>query len=194
MLNRAFLEFNQKEKQINDNIKNVLLTFGGSDPKNITKHTINELKRLRDIDITIVLGPAYRKLDELTKIINNMPNYTIIRNAKNMPELIYNSDLCFVSGGITLYEVAAIGTPSIVVCQVEHQVKTAERFEKDGVVINLGLIDELKEGQIISAFNELNNDIKKRQALSTTGKKYVDGKGLYRVKKIILDALSIKQK
>jgi len=194
VLNREFMQFIVEEKHIKNKIRNVLLTFGGSDSKNITLYAIKELVKLSNVYFTIVVGPAYKNLEDLKRIVKDIPNCTLIINAKNMPELIYNSDLCLASGGITLYEIAAIGTPSIAICQVEHQEETVKRFEKDGITINLGLVDNLKDGEIIAAFNKLNNNMALRQNLSHNGKSYVDGKGLYRVKKIILEAIQVNRK
>jgi UDP-2,4-diacetamido-2,4,6-trideoxy-beta-L-altropyranose hydrolase len=192
-LNRGFIKFIIKEKEIKNKIRNVLLTFGGSDPKNITVYAINELSQLDDIFFSIVVGPAYKNIDNLRRIVKDIPNCSLLINTKNMPELIYNSDLCLTSGGITLYETAALGTPSIVICQVEHQEETAKRFEKDGVALDLGLVDDLKGGEIIEAFNKLNNNINLRQNLSCNGKRYVDGKGLCRIKTIIREAIQVNR-
>ncbi|GAA3645925.1 UDP-2,4-diacetamido-2,4,6-trideoxy-beta-L-altropyranose hydrolase [Asaccharospora irregularis DSM 2635] len=190
ILNKSFRDYIRRNKKINNRIQSVLLSFGGSDPKNVTMRVINELKDIEDIFINIVVGPAYKNSEKLKDVTSRLLNCKLIFNASNMAELLFNSDLCFISGGVTLYEAATLGTPAVVISQVEHQLKTAERFEDSDVAINIGIIDDLKEGQIRDVFNQMNNDVSLRQRLCANGRRYVDGMGLERVKDIIIDVLN----
>lgn len=187
VLKNDFLFYSQKHKKINSKVEKVLLTFGGSDPKDITLTSLKELSDIQGIEITVVIGPGFNKEDRIYELSKSITSCKVIKNATNMAQLIYESDLCIVSGGITLFEVASIGTPAIVVCQVDHQVVTANKFEIDGVCINLGLIDKMEHGKIYSTFKLIDSDVMLRKMISEKGKESVDGLGIKRVSEIIIN-------
>ena len=55
-----------------------------------------------------------------------------------MKNEIKNSRFGFCAGGITTYEFALLHIPFVVICQYEHQIKTARAWEKNKMALNLG--------------------------------------------------------
>lgn len=177
-------------KIINKKVAKVLLSFGGSDPNNITLYALNNLIDLEDIEITVCIGPAFKKtlVDTINKMIDGHKNINVIR-VDDISSYIIESDLCIVSGGITLFEVAYLGVPSIVICQVDHQVETAKLFEANNACLNLGLHSELGEEHLKQEFFNIINDYQRREELSMASKLYVDGKGIERIEREIIKIL-----
>jgi len=187
ILTDKFKEFHEKEKEIKE-VKKVLLTFGGSDPKKVLLKVLKALNNIeKDFEIDIVIGPALTFEEELNNLLKDFKKkYNIIKNINDLSELHYNSDLSFVSGGKTVYESACVGTPSIIIAQNHDQTMTGKASEETGISINLGLSENLKEEQIKEAFLKLYNNTNLREEMSKKGKNLIDGLGTERIVNIIL--------
>ena len=70
---------------------------------------------------------------------------------------MHRADLVFTSAGRTVFEVAALGTPIIVMAQNERETTHTFAREENGIV-NLGLGYERSDDEIIQAFNRLADD------------------------------------
>lgn len=120
MFRKEFYEFRRQGKRLSSEIKNVLLIFGGSDPSNLTSLVLNELLGLSDnFKIDIILGTHFFYFDDLGRVLAQYPNKkenaVIHRDAKNVAELMYESDLVMASPGLSVFEALCVGTPVIVI-------------------------------------------------------------------------------
>ena len=162
----------------------ILVTFGGTDEKNITGKIIPILEEFKNkIKFTIILGPVAKKSQSLKNLSKKYPHNIIVKeNVKNMYNEISKVDFGICSGGITTYEFAATGTPFAIICDEKHQLITAKEWEKQGIGINLGMVNQktiVKTTNIIK--DVLNNKIKLKK-----GSIIVDGKGSNRIANEIL--------
>lgn len=123
-------------------IQKVLLAFGGSDPNNISELMIPVVIKNAEVNFTIVIGPGYQQFDTFYEKYKAITNLKILHNVPSLAELIYNSDLCIVSGGITLYECMYLKKKIVVACQVEHQVWSALKYTSKAKIFNLGIIND----------------------------------------------------
>ena len=89
---------------------------------------------------------------------------TIKQNVKNISTYMYQADVAFTSAGRTVYELASIGTPTIVLAQNEREMLHTFADEKNGI-INLGMGYNCSEEEIKDAFLKLINDFKFRKKL-----------------------------
>jgi CMP-N-acetylneuraminic acid synthetase len=106
-----------EEKNVISEVKNILITFGGVDPNNYTEKVvrkINEYCNRENITITVIAGFGYANYDSITHYKNVM----IKRNISNISDYMLQADLIFTSAGRTVYEVASIGTPAVVLAQI----------------------------------------------------------------------------
>lgn len=185
ILNKEFQKLNLRKKKINPEVKSILITMGGSDINNLTPKIMKALDELTDIKKIVIVGPAFEEKEKLK------PNegYSLKHGVSNMAELMFSSDLAIVGGGVTLYELACVGTPGIVLCQTNYQLLEAKCFKKRGAIVNLGLGKNLTKETIISTVKSLIKNKGKRKKMSSAGKKIVDGKGAGRVVDKILSAI-----
>jgi spore coat polysaccharide biosynthesis predicted glycosyltransferase SpsG len=96
--------------------------------------------------------------------------------------------MAVVAGGLTMHEALVTGTPAIAVCQeVWHQPFLARLFATEGVMIDLGLGQEVSEHAIGSTTAELALDTSRRERMSRAGQRLCDGKGTERVVDVLLD-------
>ncbi|MFD0680780.1 MULTISPECIES: PseG/SpsG family protein [unclassified Paenibacillus] len=188
LLNPSFREIRKKEKLINNEIKKVLLSFGGSDPNQITLKVLSMFRGFSDysFDITVVLG---KLSDELPpNLLESHLNVKVLRNVLNMSEQLVDTDLAILSGGMTMYEACCVGTPAIIISQNQQQNQEASYLHQQGCVINAGMHDHITEPVLNKVIKEL-QDKNVRMQLSQYAAQLVDGEGLARVTNIVKDVL-----
>jgi len=163
----------------------LLVAFGGFDEKNIIEILLKELLKLNHkIKTKVILGPATKKTRKISILEKKIgKSLTIKKNTKNMHDEISNVKYGICSGGITTYEFASLKIPFGIICQVKHQLETANEWEKRRIAMNLGLPNN-KIGKKISDFLQLVSEEKLPQNLKH--KSIVDGLGAKRVTKQIL--------
>ncbi len=145
---KTFLFF--KPIEIKEHVKNILVTFGGSDPQNYTDRILEMIKKseYNNYNFTIVLGKSKSNISELMKY-NKYPNINMLYDVKNMPELMSNTDIAITSRGRTGYELAILGIPSIAMSQNEREEKHVFVSNENGFsYIGLNPTDEIIEGTL----------------------------------------------
>jgi len=184
ILRSEFEVIRGKTSPPNKKLQKILLTFGGSDDNDITRRIIPYFFD-KNYDVTIVLGPSYKHYENLKKIIQKNKNFRIVVNEKNMAQLFAKQDLVISSSGITVYELACLGIPCILIPSDMHQKKTAVEISKQGFGINYGFWDDdfIKLDQTILSLN----DVSEREKMYLAGRKLVDGEGLSRIIKNICE-------
>lgn len=147
----------QKQKEIkkHDSVNEILLTFGGTDPNDLTRKTLNAILNSKyNGIITIILGLGYKDKKGIKKEFNKHSNVEIFENVKNISEYMYKADLIFTSAGRTMYEIASIGVPCICLCQNNRELTHTFANAKNGF-INLGLGKDIDEEKIIDTMENL---------------------------------------
>ena len=179
VLGPEFKNLHLRQRNFKGQIQSLLITFGGTDPFNITpdlvKHIPNKIKA------TVVIGPGFQNQKTLLELNNDY--ISIKENIANIAPMLLNHDGVFCSGGVTLHEAMCLGTPAFVISQVEHQEDKAKQAESQGAAINLGQANSWDKNRLSEIFNLENKVLQK---ISGMGKKCVDGKGLNRVVEAIL--------
>jgi spore coat polysaccharide biosynthesis predicted glycosyltransferase SpsG len=151
-------------KEVVPEVKRVLVTFGGVDPNNLTHKVIDAIysyTQAHGITIEVVAGFGYERYDTLAAY----SDIVIHRNVAHIAKLMQQSDLIFTSAGRTIYEVAAMRTPAIVLAQNEREMTHLFASEEHGFM-HLGLGAEVIPESIVSAFTELAEDHDRRKQMS----------------------------
>lgn len=183
ILNSALKNYHEKKKVISQEIRNVVITMGGVDSNNSTKKIYDTIKEIDSIKtIHIVLGGGYRNEEKIRQSVETDLRCVVHKDIDYLFELIYDADVAFCAGGNTMYEIACIGTPAIVVPTMPHEEINGRAFQRTGFG-HVFVRDDMKE--ILSFM--LNFDQKMRAQMSSCGKKLIDGNGVERVLQIILE-------
>ena len=172
-----------EQKIITSNISNVLLTFGGVDPNNYTYKVLKSIYQYcqdKKIFITVVAGFGYRSY----KTLENFSNINILQNVTNISKYMLNADIVFTSAGRTTYEVASLGTPTIVISQNERETTHFFASNEFGF-LNLGLGCDLSYEDILEHFISLVNSKETRDYMSDLMKKINLKSGRKNVNKLI---------
>lgn len=147
--------FNYANKTINKEVKEVLITFGGVDPCNLTEFTLDSIYDFcisNHIRINIVTGPGYTKYNTLERY----KHAVVFENIHNISDFMFSADIVFTSAGRTIYEVASIGTPAIVLAQNDRELTHFFAAKENGF-LNLGLGSNLSKEELLREFKKLVN-------------------------------------
>ena len=185
-------EFNQLKSQKPKNFshpKNVLITFGGSDPTNECEKALDAilLHAKFDGDIVAITGINNPNFNRLKKKFSNNHNLKIFSHLENFSDLLAKSDLCIGAGGTTTWERMYLGIPSIVTIISSDQTKSIEFLSKNGYLINLGQSENVTEKTYVAILHEITPKI--LHDISLKSIELVDGKGCLRIKKEILQMI-----
>ncbi len=176
----------KNEKEIKS-VKEILITFGGVDPNNYTKKVLASIYDYcleNNIKINVIAGFGYQNYDSLSLF----SEINIHTNIPNISDYMYQCDLIFTSAGRTVYEIASIGTPAIVLSQ--NQRETTHFFaSSDFGFLNLGLGFEVENSAILNSFTSLVNNEVKRKEMSEKMKQNRLKDGRKTVKNIIQNVL-----
>lgn len=151
-------------KLIVENVRHILLTFGGVDPNNFTEKVIaaiQEYCQKSEIDISVVTGFGYDKYESLKKF----KNITIYQNSSAISEHMKKADIIFTSAGRTTYEAASLNVPTIVLAQNKRELTHLFASGEYGF-INMGLGIEILQKEIIDTLRDLVNNFQARTHMS----------------------------
>lgn len=164
----------------------ILISMGGSDPDCLTKKIIESIENIKNISVSVVIGPFFSKQSKNLKFVQKN-NIKLIHSPVNIWKYFNKSDISIIASGSTLFEMAIQGLPTICVVAFEHQMPYAKFFEKNQACKNLGYWKKSSPKQLNSILQELLSSKEKRKNMHKNSKNLVDGKGTLRVAKIIAD-------
>ena len=159
--------------------KNILICSGGNDKKQFSYKIVNIIKNLNDLKIKIIIGQGMSPSHPIFKF-KKYKNIDFIKNQKNLFHHFNSADVSFVSGGTVMFESICCGVIPFVIRTYQNQ-KFAIKYLKDKKLINyLGSIDKINKENLGKKIKLLLN---KKNFLS--GKNPIDGKGIFRILKIV---------
>ncbi len=196
ILRRHFGEMG-RVKEVRDLARLVVLTFGGSDPQGFTLKAARALVGLPErIEIVAVAGPAFsyqREFEALQKQLSR--RVPLMRQLEgHIADVMFEADLVLCSGGMTVYEIAALGTPGLVLAQNTREEARMRAFARRGSVEFLGLGTEVAEQSIAARALALLEDAGARGAMSRNGRAMVDGLGAERAAELVLGSARRKER
>lgn len=180
------------DKDVNENVNEILITFGGTDLNNLTLQTLKAIDALglRDININVILGLGYKEKETLYKYTKELKakgiNLDVKEDVRVMAREMYNADIVVTSNGRTVYEVACMGTPCISISQNEREMRHLFAHESRGI-LNLGMAHNLSEEVIGTAIKRLIENYELRKDMNKKLLKFDLKKGKDRVLKVIFE-------
>ena len=184
---QEFIEAANVDKEVKKEASNMLVAIAGSDPRNIIGKVAKAFCRVEKapiLNLRIILGINYADSarQELEGVLADFKgNYELLQGSSKMSELMRWSDIAITGAGLTKYETAVTGTPSIIISQAAHHIKIMEQFEEQGTCLHLGLASTIDEEDIAEALAKLIGDYNLRVEMSKMGRRLVGGKGIERI-------------
>jgi len=175
------------EKKIRDTIESIMLTFGGDDAKNLTPKILKLLnEKYPELKKSVIIGRAYRNIDEIKKVADKNINLIYYPDAEKMIENMLDSDIAISTCGQTLNELARAEVPTIGVCVAENQLGNVKGWRRTGFLEYTGWYNKIDILEKIRNTMKYLEDAKARNNKSKIGKEFVDGKGSLRIIRILL--------
>lgn len=184
LLRREFWPWRDYKREVPEVAKKVLVTMGGSDPDNVTLKVIRALAQIDipDLEAVVVVGPSNPHRETLRWAIesSSLP-INLVENVENMPELMAWADIAISAGGTTVWELAFLGVPMLIVMLVENQGGVTEGLSALSIAEKLGCSDEITVEKIAWVMQDLAQSRERRAFMSEKGRQIVDGYGVARI-------------
>ena len=140
-------------------VKTLLITFGGTDAADCTLRVlkiVEPLCRRRGIAIRVVAGPGYAHRESMERHIAALDNplieFTWATNV--MSRMMEGADMAVCAAGRTVYELAHMRVPAIVIAQHDREATHTFARENNGFLF-LGVAARISDAAIDGAFRSL---------------------------------------
>lgn len=179
-------------------VQRILVYFGGSDPRGLTRLAVEVLAedRFRDLQADVVLGPATVDSNLIRSLSGSEGRIRVHDELSSLAPLLMRADLAIGAAGATSWERACLGIPSVVVAIAKNQLGIAETLQRAGAVHYLGTAAELTRDGLVEALSSLTEDTAARRKMAAKAYELVDGWGAVRVGEVLMpssaDAVEVR--
>ena len=180
-------EFSTLESRVRRVVRDVLITTGGGDLHNasgtILKAIEENVASFMGIRFHVVSGAYNPNTPELKILEKENANIKVYENVRHMAELMKKCDIAITTAGSTLYELAALGIPTICFYFAENQKRGAESFGEK-LAINCGNFvadPEAVTDNILKALKKYADSYEERSAACDLLTQTLDGDGASRI-------------
>ena len=186
LLRKEFL-LQQPRRDQSAPLGRVLVTLGGSDRQNRLAMVLTGLAKLptrwrAHLQVAVVLGPGYRYGADIQTLAHRVGARVTLHTAvARMAELMGDVNLAIAGAGSTVYELAYLGVPMVMVTLADNQTRNAEAFSRHGLAISLGPPEHLTPSRVAQVVASLSDDAVQRLAMSVRARAAVDGLGGERI-------------
>jgi spore coat polysaccharide biosynthesis predicted glycosyltransferase SpsG len=140
---------------IEDRTFDIIISFGGTDPNNLTLRLLKILERCNSIfKIRVVLGLGAKRLknDLHSHCINSKHQIDDSELQSGVSKEWMKSKIGICGGGRTVYEFAACDVKTFVLCQNSRELTHMYSSEVNGI-INMGVHSEVSDDEIYDSIS-----------------------------------------
>jgi UDP-2,4-diacetamido-2,4,6-trideoxy-beta-L-altropyranose hydrolase len=188
LLRREFWAWHGWQREVPGIGRRVLVSFGGTDPENVTRQVITALERVdvEGLEGIVLVGVGNPHSEELGHAVRQSSlSVRLERNVSNMPELMAWADVAVSAGGSTCWELAFMGVPGLLLITAENQRAAVQRLSEERIFLSMEGAVPLDIRGLAIAVTKLTKSQGSRQLMSRKGQQLVDGYGAMRVAKSI---------
>jgi UDP-2,4-diacetamido-2,4,6-trideoxy-beta-L-altropyranose hydrolase len=175
------------KKKVSNFMKNILITFGGNDLRNLSPKIISLINSyFPNSETTVIIGGSYNNLKEIEAEVNESTTLVFSPDATKMKDCMLKADIAIASGGQTLYELARVGVPTIAIILVDNQIDDTNGWQKTGFLLNAGWWNDNRlEENIVTLITKC---LKRsnREKMGVIGRSFIDGQGAKRIAQAII--------
>jgi spore coat polysaccharide biosynthesis predicted glycosyltransferase SpsG/CMP-N-acetylneuraminic acid synthetase len=175
-----------------DDINNLLITFGGTDPNDSTFSILEAIFPLceqMNIHIDVVTGSGYNGYDHLKDQFGNKKNISITRATGVISKIMERTQFAITSNGRTIYELAHMNIPSIVIPHHEREKTHLFACRENGFLVLDTYKKGISEKQTLDLLQNLLSDLNLRKELYTNISRYSFTTNKFKVIKDILSLI-----
>jgi len=123
------------------NEKEIVISFGGTDPENLTVKVINQIKKFDitfNVSFKIIIGPYYKNHVELYEALSDFKyKYQIVENPKNYAYQLINADYAVSAYGVSFYEFLYMNIPAANFLVNDKDANILDKLTKMGMSFRL---------------------------------------------------------
>ena len=166
-------------------VKNILLSFGATDPWNATPTALAALACFaNDVAITVAMSSRAQHIEDVRA---RLPSTARLVLDADMAELMTEADLAVGAAGVSAFERAVLGLPSIIVIAAENQRGLADLLIDAGAATDCGCLNAGIKDRLSNAVRVLAGNGKVRVCMSRAASNLIDGQGGTRIHKDFLE-------
>lgn len=182
-------QFQNIEYRVAEQVREILITTGGGDSENIAG---NILERIWDtgLEFHLVTGRYNPHLAELKKLAEHRRGIAVYHDIKDMAGLMRRCDIAVTAGGSTIYELSAVGVPTVCFSCAANQELLVNYVGAVGAGAAAGAWHKDCCGtleRIAALFRDLREDREKREAFSICARSMIDGLGARRLAAALME-------
>lgn len=177
-------------KAFSEEVKQVLVVFGGTDPGKYTEKILRVISSM-PVDLPIVyqfvLGLGFDRDEAFAKAVAECrQDIRFIKDVKVISTYMAEADIAISSQGRTMYELATMRVPTVILAQNDREMTHEFGYMKNGF-INLGNGNDVKEDTLRETLLWLIHTPQIREQMRESMEKLNLSDGIRRVKRIILE-------
>ncbi len=177
MLREAFRRAHQRTPA-RPGAERILVSFGGSDPANLTPRAIDAL-RGTSFDVRVVVGGANPRAADLRTQAGARVRVDVA--VGDMTEPMSWADIAVVAAGGTSWELACLGVPAIAVVVADNQRRVGETLKRAGLAVVIDSATDATPERLREEVDRLGGDLEARTRMARSGPALIDGKGVLRI-------------
>ena len=167
-------------------VKKVFLCFGGADPINLSSRVLRVLlERNEDMAIDIAIGPAFKNLEEIDRImserdVNKRINRIIGNNS--LAGIATFCDAAMTSGGTCFFETISQNIPTLGLPTIYSEAQIVSKMMDEGLADGIKQdVDEIDDNELRDKIDSFLNDNILRERIFKNQLKKNLSLGLFRV-------------
>ena len=152
---------NARQNEFRPEVRRIIITFGGTDHSDYTRKTLDAVFPqcvARNIAITVVTGPGYAHKEALTEYVAQLnaqaPLVSFTHATNVMSREMEEADLAICSAGRTVYELAHMRIPAIVLSHHAREDMHTFARPRNGFLY-LGIMQDYNANAVRQAFTQL---------------------------------------
>jgi len=167
----------------------VFLALGGSDPSGLTSLALEACAETADLweEVRVILGPGYEGGSPVEPRLAG--KLQVFRLPPDVRGVARGMDMAVVAAGLQLFECLAAGLPCVTLRHNETQRGNAALAVEWNAAVDLGPGDSVAPEILVGLLRRLAADPDRRRSMSQAGRRNVDGLGLRRLARAIVEVL-----
>lgn len=178
-----------------DRVRRVFVSLGGGEHPETLATVLAAVEAVDDLTADVALGPFGEYSAELEEIARGSHGrVSVHRGLSDLRDLMLASDAAVSGAGMTLYELAATATPTVIVRMVDNQGPNVDGFARAGAALPGGSAGDPRLALALrSALGRLVDEPALRVTLGSRARSLVDGQGASRVAREIASLIPVRR-
>lgn len=189
LLRPEFAAPRDTDRALPEQARRILVTLGAGASGEGRRLVLDALGRcgLDGLEVRVVVGPADPALGTIGPAAGTGASTECLADPPDLPGLMAWADLAVSAGGITTWELACIGVPTLQLILADNQRGPTLEMARLGLTRCLGSVGEVGAGAVADEIRRAAGDRAWRETVARGGRHLVDGRGAERVVRAMRD-------